>query len=76
MITSIRKYNFWDETPIDLGYPRTYYTDKIGQYIGNKLIKVLVGQCRVGKSYILHQIAAHLITQGTNAKNILYLNKV
>lgn len=43
MLAPIRKYNFWDENPIDLGYPRTFYTDKIGRYIDNKLIKVLVG---------------------------------
>ena len=50
MIESIRKYNFWDERPIDLGYPRAFYTEKIGQYIDNQLIKVLVGQRRAGKS--------------------------
>ena len=43
IINSIRKYNFWDNNPINLGYPRTFYTDKIGQYVGNKLVKVLVG---------------------------------
>ena len=42
MLTPIRKYNFWDENPIDLGYPRTFYTDKIGQYIDNKLIVINV----------------------------------
>ncbi len=36
IIASIRKYNFWDGNPIDLGYARTFYTDKIRQYIGNK----------------------------------------
>lgn len=52
MLTPIRKYNFWDENLIDLGYPRTFYTDKIGQYVDNKLIKVMVGQRRAGKSYL------------------------
>ena len=75
MITPIRKYNFWDENPIDLGYPRTFYTDKIGQYINNQLIKVLVGQRRVGKSYILRQIASQLIASGISPSNILYVNK-
>lgn len=74
-IDSIRKYNFWDETPIDLGYLRTFYTDKIGQYIGNNLIKVLVGQRRSGKSYILRQLAHKLIEDGVKRKNILYINK-
>ncbi|MDD2583733.1 MAG: AAA family ATPase, partial [Bacteroidales bacterium] len=73
-IASIRKYNFWDSSPIDLGYIRTSYTDKIGQYIGNKLVKVLVGQRRAGKSYILRQIASKLIAQGVKSENILYIN--
>lgn len=75
MITSIRKYNFWDGNPTDLGYPRTFYIEKIGQYINNKLIKVLVGQRRAGKSYILRQIASKLINNGTSPNNILYINK-
>ena len=75
MLTPIRKYNFWDENLIDLGYPRTFYTDKIGQYIDNQLIKVLVGQRRAGKSYILRQIASQLISSGTPPHNILYINK-
>ena len=75
IINSIRKYNFWDKDHIDLGYPRTFYTDKIGQYVGNKLVKVLVGQRRAGKSYILRQIASKLLSAGVNSKNILYINK-
>lgn len=75
MIASIRKYNFWDDSPIDFGYPRIFYTERIGQYIDNKLIKVLVGQRRVGKSYILRQIASQLIANGTDPNSILYINK-
>ncbi|SHE79696.1 hypothetical protein SAMN05444405_10366 [Bacteroides luti] len=75
LINSIRKYNFWDANPVDTGYRRTAYTDKIGQCIGNKLIKVLVGQRRAGKSYILRQIASKLISQGVKSENILYINK-
>jgi predicted AAA+ superfamily ATPase len=74
-INSIRKYNFWNNNPIDLGYPRTFYTDKIGQYVGNKLVKVLVGQRRAGKSYILRQIASKLLSAGVKNENILYINK-
>lgn len=75
IINSIRKYNFWYNNPIDLGYARTFYTDKIGQYLGNKLVKVLVGQRRAGKSYILRQIASKLISEGVKSENILYINK-
>ena len=75
LINSIRKYNFWNANSVDTGYRRTTYTDKIGQFIGNKLIKVLVGQRRAGKSYILRQIASKLISQGVKSENILYINK-
>jgi len=75
MIDSIRKYNYWNGNVVDSGYARTLYTDKMGQYIGNKLVKVLVGQRRAGKSYILRQIASNLIFQGVKSENILYINK-
>ena len=75
IINSIRKYNYWDGNFIDSGYKRKLYTDKIGQYIGNKLVKVLVGQRRAGKSYILRQIASELISQGIKSENVLYVNK-
>lgn len=75
IINSIRKYNYWNGNSVDSGYTRLFYTDKIGQYIGNKLVKVLVGQRRAGKSYILRQIAHRLISQGVKSENILYVNK-
>ncbi len=75
ILNSIRKYNYWDNNNVESGYERTVYTTKIGQYVGNKLVKVLVGQRRAGKSYILRQIAAKLITEGVKSENILYINK-
>ena len=47
---ALKKYNFWSDEVPELGFPRKYYIDKIFQYTGNKLIKVLVGQRRAGKS--------------------------
>lgn len=73
--SSIEKYNFWKKNVPPLGFPRKEYTDKIFDYINNKLIKVLVGQRRSGKSYILRQIAERLITEGVSPKNIFYINK-
>lgn len=75
VINSIRKYNYWDNKSIDSGFERTGYTEKVGSYIGNKLVKVLVGQRRAGKSYILRQIASKLISKGVKSENILYVNK-
>lgn len=72
---SLEKYNFWNGNVPELGFTRKDYTDKIFDYTGNKLIKVLVGQRRAGKSYILRQIAHKLISEGVNPKNIFYINK-
>jgi len=74
-INAIKKYNFWDKKTPELGYYRTDYADKIFEYTGNRLIKVLIGQRRTGKSYILRQLANRLIDNGIKRKNILYINK-
>jgi predicted AAA+ superfamily ATPase len=60
---ALEKYNFWQGNVLELGFPREEYTQKIFDYTGNKLIKVLVGQRRAGKSYILRQIANKLIPE-------------
>jgi len=75
IIAVLRKYNFWDSNTIDLGYLRTGYTEKIADYTGNRLIKVLVGQRRAGKSFILRQIVKHLIAKGISPNNTLIINK-
>lgn len=49
--------------------------NSIRSYCDNKLVKVIVGQRRSGKSYILRQIANDLITNGVHPHNIFYLNK-
>jgi predicted AAA+ superfamily ATPase len=72
---SLEKYNFWQGNVPALGFPRENYTNKIFNYIGNNLVKVLVGQRRVGKSYILRQMANKLIDSGVNPHNLFYINK-
>lgn len=75
MIDNIRKYNLWDKNTHDLGFLRIEYTKRIGLMTGNNLVKVLIGQRRAGKSYVLRQIANQLVEQGVNPRNILYVNK-
>jgi predicted AAA+ superfamily ATPase len=72
---ALEKYNFWNGTIPDLGFPRKDYTDKIVDSTGNRLIKVLAGQRRAGKSYILRQIVGRLIEGGVKPQNTLYINK-
>jgi predicted AAA+ superfamily ATPase len=69
------KYNFWNNNIPKLGYTRQDYLEKISGFCNNSLIKVLTGQRRTGKSYLLRQIAYKLIETGTPAKNIFYINK-
>ncbi|MBD1434974.1 ATP-binding protein [Sphingobacterium sp. DN00404] len=72
---SLKHYNFWDGNVPLLGFLREHYTSTIFKYTDNRLIKVLVGQRRAGKSYILRQVAHQLITSGINPENIFYINK-
>jgi predicted AAA+ superfamily ATPase len=72
----ISEYNIWDGKSYDTGYERSEYLNTITKYIGNKLIKVLVGQRRVGKSYVLRQIINYLTSvRGVYPQNIFYINK-
>ena len=74
-IEALRPYNLWQGHVIDCGFPRTLYTQSIGQYLNSRVVKVLTGQRRVGKSYILRQTAMHLVQSGVNGNNILLINK-
>ena len=74
MIEKIGKYNFWNDNIPELGYVRVEYTNKIYASTGNNLVKVLVGQRRAGKSFVLRQLAKQLLDSGVPAQNILYIN--
>ena len=72
----IKKYNTWEGISFQSGLVRKSYLKKIRKYLGNQLVKVIVGQRRCGKSYLLRQIMTILIQEYTvNPQNIFYLNK-
>ncbi len=76
MIEILHRTNFWDDKPVQAGFIRHAYTDRLTSYLGNHLIKVILGQRRVGKSYILRMLIQHLISaEGVPPENILYINK-
>ncbi len=76
MLETIRKYNFWGEEKVSVGYIRTEYINKISNFLGNRLIKVLLGQRRSGKSFILRMIIRKLIeSDEVPRNNIFYINK-
>ena len=54
--------------------PRPLYTRRIEPFIGKALIKVITGQRRIGKSYILLQLADMLRKRQAEA-NIIYIDK-
>ena len=53
--------------------PRDSYISKIEPFINSSLIKVISGQRRVGKSYLLFQLI-NLITEKYSNSNIIYIN--
>ena len=54
--------------------PRKYYLEKIRPFMRKSLIKVLVGQRRVGKSYVLQQLIQEIQSTEPHA-HIIYINK-
>jgi predicted AAA+ superfamily ATPase len=76
MIEILKEYNYWGEEEIQTGYLRKIYINKFSRYLHNKLVKVILGQRRVGKSFLLRMMIKHLIeNQKVPGKNILYINK-
>jgi len=76
LLLRMGKYNLWENTSLDTGYFRHAYLNNIKKYLGNKLVKVIVGQRRSGKSYLLRQIMKYLTNElQVNPVNIFYLNK-
>ncbi len=53
---------------------RPLYIDRLKPFIGKSLIKVLIGQRRVGKSYLLMQLR-DLIKKQSPDTQIIYINK-
>jgi len=53
---------------------RPLYIDRLKPFIGKSLIKVLIGQRRVGKSYLLVQLMDLIIMQSPETQ-IIYINK-
>lgn len=72
---SLEKYNWWGDNIPQVGFVRRSYTDKIFSYAGNRLVKVLVGQRRAGKSYLLRQLALRFMESGVDKRNIFFVNR-
>jgi predicted AAA+ superfamily ATPase len=53
---------------------RSTYLERIKPFVGQHIIKILTGQRRVGKSYLLYQIIQSIVEQDQKA-SIIYINK-
>jgi predicted AAA+ superfamily ATPase len=71
----LEQHNYWHGETIRTGIPRKSYQDRILAFSGNRLVKVMIGQRRTGKSTILKQLIESLISRGVNPGNIFYLDK-
>jgi len=54
---------------------RPDYLKRLAPFMGKPVIKVLVGQRRVGKSFLLYQIMDTLKKEGVPEERIVYINK-
>ncbi|MGV3763851.1 ATP-binding protein [Parapedobacter sp.] len=61
------------EVPANI-IPRDHYLQQVLPFVGKNLIKVLTGQRRVGKSYLLFQLMRHILQQEPSA-SVIYINK-
>ena len=52
---------------------RKGYLERIKPFIRKNITKVLVGQRRVGKSFLLFQLMKHILEEEPDA-NIIYIN--
>ena len=75
IIDSVSKYNLWGGNSPFLGFNRHFYQEKVMKSVGNNLVKVVVGQRRVGKSFVLRQVLSQIVAGGVPAENTLYINK-
>ena len=53
--------------------PREGYMEKIKPFMRKNIAKVLTGQRRVGKSFLLYQIMQQILKEEPNA-HIIYIN--
>ena len=77
MFDALAAYNFWNGEHIETGFVREAYLERLSSYLGNKLVKIVLGQRRTGKSYVLRMVMRHLIEkQHVPPRNIFYVFSV
>lgn len=75
ILAEVEKINYWKNLPKLIGIIRSEYLHFFEHLLGNRLIKVLAGQRRAGKSTLMKQFIYQLIDQKkVHPSQILYLN--
>ena len=59
-LEQIAKLNYWSGNRFDNGVERSWYLERILPYMGNRVIKVVTGQRRAGKSWLMRQVISSM----------------
>ena len=73
LIKILEDWNFWSKD-LPTGINRDFYLRVLKEMLVSEQIKVITGARRSGKSYIMRQLAKHLIEGSANKSNILIVN--
>lgn len=73
ILSILNDWNYW-EKPLPKFIPREYYQNKISTYLRSGEIIILKGIRRSGKSTLLLNHINHLLENGLNIKEILFVN--
>ena len=75
MFEKLIEYNFWNDENIEVGFLRQAYLNQLVTFLDNSLVKIVLGQRRSGKSYVLRMLMRNLIeTRNVAPANIFYVN--
>lgn len=75
-LEQIAKLNYWSGNRFDNGVERSWHLERILPYMGNRVIKVVTGQRRAGKSWLMRQVISSMLERHImEPRQILYVNK-
>ena len=69
----LKDWNFW-EKDLNSGVSRDSYLNVLNKMLPSQQVKIITGARRSGKSFIMRQMAKHLMASGVDKKNILIVN--
>jgi len=73
LLDILNEWNFWKKE-LDTGVHRDSYLSVLNGLLPSRQIKIITGARRSGKSFIMRQMAKHLMKQGIDKNNILIVN--